>query len=428
MKLLNRTILYLSGFLLLAISIWSVIFYLNIIDEIKDSIDDGLEDKKERIIYEVRHGGEDMLSVKDLSKRFFSIEKIEGDYDTKDRYLDTLVDLEDIEKEGIEYELEAVRMLVSQFKYKEQGYKLVVVNLMVEEDDLMEAAFWDIVWLYLVLMACIIIIDNLVLRKLWKPFYSFLEQLKNFKLGHSVFPKAKTKTREFQDLQKAMNILLRHSTEAYEQQKQFIGNASHEMQTPLAVTTNKLELLIEEGELKPHQAEHIAAVMGVIGQLVKLNKSLLLLTKIENKQFLNNQQVFVNEILRECKDNLQEIAAYKRVDITIDNQDELSVQMDISLTRILISNLIRNAIFYNIPDGKVEVKIEKNILRICNTGAGKALDAEKIFDRFYKSEQSQKGTGLGLSIVQAICKLYNFSLSYSFEDKLHCFALEFNQN
>ena len=428
MKLINRTILYLSGFLLLAISIWSVVFYLSIIDEIKDSIDDGLEDKKERIIYEVRHGGSDMLSVKDLSKRFFSIEKIEGEYNSKNRYLDTLVPLEDIEDEKIEHELEAVRMLVSHFKYKEQGYKLVVVNLMVEEDDLMEAAFWDIFWLYLILMACIIIIDNLVLRKLWKPFYSFLEQLKKFKLGHSVFPKTKTKTREFQDLQKAMNILLKHSTEVYEQQKQFIGNASHEMQTPLAVTTNKLELLIEEGDLKPHQAEHVAAVMDVIGQLVKLNKSLLLLTKIENKQFLDNQQVSVNEILRECKDNLQEIAAYKQVDITLDNQDEISVQMDISLTRILISNLIRNAIFYNITDGKVEVKVEKNVLRICNTGVDTALDAEKIFDRFYKLGQSQKGTGLGLSIVQAICKLYNFSLSYSFKNKLHCFELEFNQN
>src|SRR5690606_9283637 len=102
------------------------------------------------------------------------------------------------------------------------------------------------------------------------------------------FPEVKTDTAEFTDLQNAVNILLQHNIETYEQQKQFIGNASHELQTPLAIATNKLELLIEKGNLQNEQAESIAEIMSIVERLVRLNKSLLLLTKIENKQFLDN--------------------------------------------------------------------------------------------------------------------------------------------
>ena len=144
-------------------------------------------------------------------------------------------------------------------------YELTIVNSMVEEDDLIEELLRKAVWLYVILIAAIIIINNVVLQRLWKPFYDFLEQLKGYRLGSSKnLPEAKTKIKEFTDLQFAVKKLLQHSIETYQQQKQFIGNASHELQTPLAIIINKLELLIEKGNLTDSQAESIAEVMNIV--------------------------------------------------------------------------------------------------------------------------------------------------------------------
>src|SRR5690606_7914167 len=175
-------------------------------------------------------------------------------------------------------ELEPVRMLTTAFENNGNYYELQIINSMVEEDDLIEELIYDAIWLYFLLIISLVVINNFVLQRLWKPFYSFLNQLKNYRIGSSKnFPEACTKTKEFTDLQNAVNILLQHNIETYEQQKQFIGNASHELQTPLAIATNKLELLIEKGNLQSEQAENIAEVMSMIERLVRLNKSLLLL-------------------------------------------------------------------------------------------------------------------------------------------------------
>src|SRR5699024_6905144 len=103
----------------------------------------------------------------------------------------------------------------------------------------------------------------------------------------------------------------------------------------------------------------------------------------------------------------------------------LYVRMDPTLANIMISNLLRNAIFHNLPGGSVTVEVAKDLVRTGNTGRQDALDAEKIFNRFYKSEHNQNSSGLGLAIVKAIADLYGFSISYHFENGLHYFEMRF---
>jgi two-component system sensor histidine kinase QseC len=298
---------------------------------------------------------------------------------------------------------------------------------MVEEDDLIKELLWEALWLYLVLVAIIILINNVVLQRLWKPFYNLLTQLKSYRLGSSSqLPNIATKTKEFTDLQNAVNTLLQHSLETFDQQKAFIENASHELQTPLAIATNKLELLMERGNLDDTQAESIADVMQVIERLIRLNKSLLLLTKIENRQFLDNQPVSLTAVVREVMDELSELADYKNIIVTLTESSDLFMKMDRSLATSLVSNLLRNAIFHNVPDGKVLIDISEKGIEFRNTGGDIPLESEKIFSRFYKSESKQSGTGLGLAIVKAICGLYGLSISYHFEEGMHCFRLNTN--
>ncbi|MBK6610887.1 MAG: HAMP domain-containing histidine kinase [Sphingobacteriales bacterium] len=425
MKLFNQSIKYLSSSILVIITAWAVVFYFNMLNEIKDSIDEGLENYK-RLIIQNASQDSTILEQHAFDENFFSIQKRSKKqaFSIRDRYIDTLLYMQDDDDK--ETEAEPVRMLITAFELKGQYYELKVANSMVEEDDLIESLLHDTIWLYVSLIIGIILINNFVLKKLWKPFYALLNQLKNFRLGKTqALPSVKTKTKEFTDLQNVVNVLLQHTTQTYEQQKQFIGNASHELQTPLAIATNKLELLIEKGDLQNEQAENIAEVMGIIERLVRLNKSLLLLTKIENKQFLDNQTVSLNEIVRKNVSDLEEIALFKNVKFYVNETAQLSVQMDASLANVIISNLLRNAIFHNIPNGSVTLLITDKAVKISNTGSGQMLDKNLTFTRFYKPNNQTSGTGLGLAIVKAISDAYNFKVSYSFENSQHCFQIFF---
>lgn len=425
MKLLNKSILHLMGYLLLIVSFWSVIFYFNMLDEIKDSVDEELENYKRQIVFKAEKDPT-ILQQKTFDEGFFSVNPISKKeaLNFKDTYEDTEIYAQDADDE--EPELEPVRILTTVFEQKGNFYELKIFNNMVEEDDLVKELLWDAAGLYVLLIFSILILNNLVLQRLWRPFYELLHELKNYRLGISKsFPKVETKTKEFSDLQDAVTTLLQYSEKSYEQQKEFIGNASHELQTPLAIAINKLELLIEKENFTENQAEKIAEIMEIIERLVRLNKSLLLLTKIENKQFFDNQEIKVNDIVRKNIDDLQDIAEFKQVEIHFTENNELSVNADGALMNIVVSNLLRNAIFHNVKEGKVKVIIDSKKLSVLNTGADKSLNQEKIFTRFQKSEEHQSGSGLGLAIVKAIAELYDFSVSYNFKNGMHEFSVNF---
>lgn len=425
MKLLNQSLKYLSISILAIVTIWSVVFYVNMLNEIKSSVDEGLENYKRIILQNVQIDSS-ILGNQYFDNRFFTVHKIEKEQALafKDQYVDTEIFMQDFDDE--EPEMEPVRMLITTFEFKGQYYELKVANSMVEEDDLIQELFWDVMWLYIILITSIVFINNLVLKRLWKPFYSFLSQLKNYRLGGTQeIPETKSKIKEFKDLQQAVNTLLQQNISAFEQQKEFIGNASHELQTPLAIIVNKLELLMETGELKEEQAINIAEVFQIIERLIRLNKSLLLLSKIDNKQFFDNQQVSVNTIVRETIHEFEEITAFKKVTISVSEIEELPILIDATLANIIISNLLKNALFHNFENGKVEISITNTSLKICNTGKNQGLNQEKVFIRFQKSESETSGTGLGLAIVKAVADLYNFPIFYEFKEEMHCFTIQF---
>lgn len=425
MKLLNQSIKYLSVSILAIVTVWSIYFYFNMLNEIKSSVDEGLENYK-RLIIQNAEKDSTILTKKYFDESFFTIHQInkKDAFSIKDIYKDSILFMQDNDDE--EPEPEPVRMLTSAFELNDKYYKLKVVNSMVEEDDLIEELLGDVIWLYIILISGIIFINNVVLRKLWKPFYNFLNQLKKFQLGNTPnLPSTNTNIKEFTDLELAVNALLEENISAFEQQKQFIGNASHELQTPLAIAINKLELLIENENLKNNQAKSIAEVMSIIERLIRLNKSLLFLTKIENKQFLDNQTILLNEVVQKNVNDLEEIATFKGVKIQVKSARDLYVKMDISLANIIVSNLLRNAVFHNINDGNVYVEITEKSIKISNTGSEQKLDENLIFTRFYKPNNNTNGTGLGLAIVKAIANLYRFKISYSYNKSLHHFQVEF---
>lgn len=426
MKLLNQSITYLSIFILAIIGIWSVFFYKNMEKEIKSSIDEGLRNYK-RLIIQNAHKDPSILHKTYFDESFFTIQKIDEKTGLTfvNQYLDTILYMQDYNDPTPE--LEEVRMLITAFEFEEDYYMLKVANAMVDKEDLIAAFFKNTIWLYVSLTIGILLINNIVLKRLWKPFYDLLFQIKDYRLDSTQkLLKIQTRTKEFADLKNALNTLLVDSKILYEQQKQFIGNASHELQTPLAISINKIELLLENKDLTQEQATALAEVYDITQRMVRLNKSLLLLSKIENKQFLNNQEISLHEVILQSIDELEDFATFKNVEIRVEKSYTTRLTINPTLAHILISNLIRNSIFHNIENGVVRITMDKNNFKICNTGVEHALDKDKIFTQFYKSHTSSKGTGLGLAIVRAITDLYEYSLAYEFKDQHHCIKIQFD--
>lgn len=423
MKLLNRSFTWLSLSIIVILGSWSVVLYFNTISEIKDSVDEGLENYKRHLIAHIE--ADSVVKQKtSFDEGLFTLTEIPKARALRfhDRYLDTEMDMQDDDDEFPE--AEPVRMLITAFEHKDRYYKLSIVNSMVEEDDLVEEFMQGFLVLAIVLIFALLIINNLVLRRLWQPFYSLLDQLKAFRLGkNEKLPSVETDTTEFVDLCETLDVLLTHSKNVFARQKEFIGNASHELQTPLAIVRNKLELLLEKTDIGEQDAMQVQEVLSIIDRLSRLNKSLLLLTKIENRQFADNEDVLLNELATDLLAELEPLTAHKKLEVVVRSDEKVHGCMNRSLAEIIVSNLIRNAIGHNEEGGKIEIGFSENEMSICNTGSAVPLDETKVFSRFYKAEQENTGSGLGLAIVHAIAGLYGFAVAYQFENGMHCFRL-----
>lgn len=421
MKLLNRSLQYLSLSMLLIVSIWSVVFYLDMMDEIYDSIDDGLDNYK-LLIQNKAEQDSTVLLKNTFDESNYAIRPLSESAAFKiyDVYKDTLIYM------PFEEDMEPVRLLTSAFEHKGKYYELKIISSMVEEDDLMKSLLQHMVWLYILLIISIIIINNVVLKKLWRPFHNLLQQFKNFRLGKdSGLKDIKTNINEFTELQIAGQALVSHSVEAYNRQKQFTENAAHELQTPLAILSGKIELLLERDTLSDQDAETLSEVLHISERMNQLNKSLLLLSKIENKQFYNNQDISLTELVSQLVNEFEDFVEFKNLNIDIRESGDAHLHMDAVLAGILVSNLLRNALFHNIEHGEIILEINKNKLRICNTSASDELNENEIFNRFYKSDAGRQGTGLGLAIVKAIVQLYGFKITYAYKNAMHCFEITF---
>lgn len=422
MKLLNHTLKYLSIALLGILGVWATVFYFNMIDEVYDSIDDGLENYKLLIIQKAQQDSS-LLKKVDFDESNYAIHKIDirQALEVRDVYKDTSMYMQS------EEDFEPVRMLTTAFEKDGNYYQLKVISSMVEEDDLIEDLLFALIWLYFIMLIVIIVVNNVLLKRIWKPFYHLLGQLRSYELEkkEELIP-PHTNVKEFKELNNVVTSLLKRTAAAYNGQKQFIENAAHELQTPLAIGINKLELLIEKGSLNEEDMEIAAQLIQNLERLTRLNKSLLLLSKIENRQFKDDKEVSINEIVRQLKDDFSDQAEFRGVRITVEEKEDIRIVMDRGLAVILITNLIKNAITHTKREGEISIKIEKGIFQIGNTATDGPLDAEKIFQRFYKNSTEQNSTGLGLSIVKAISDLYGILLQYRFQDK-HIISLQFKR-
>jgi signal transduction histidine kinase len=262
-----------------------------------------------------------------------------------------------------------------------------------------------------------------VLKKTWKPFYQVLKYLNDFRLDKSTYRElSETRIKEFSLLNESIQNLLKTNVDIFNSQKQFIENASHEMQTPLAIGINKLELLAGDDNLSPEQTEKIGEIIEAFQRLSGLNKSLLLLSKIENKQFISEELVNFDEIFSKIIQDFSDYTEFQKIEITYLKENNWVFNMNKDLAEMLVMNLVKNAIIHNQQGGELIIRLTSLYFTIENTSNEPVMPTDKLFKRFHKNSKNKNSTGLGLAIVKAIADVSGLKIDYSYELK-HIFKV-----
>jgi len=326
-----------------------------------------------------------------------------------------------------EEENEPYRVLYSKVKIGNEDHILMVRQSIYEAKKIIKSATMLQLFLFIGLMIGFVIITQIIFRKFWNPFYKTLSDIEQFNIRNNEVPSfLETDIQEFEQLNNATKKLINNNLQAYKTQKEFTENASHEMQTPLAVFQSKLDILLQHKDLTKEQLSIMQSLYDATSRLSRMNKNLLLLAKIDNLQFLDTQALNMAETIRDSISFFLEQAEMDNIEIEVSlKEEDQLVEANRTLLESLINNLTINAIRHNIPNGMITILTDKNRLIIENTGIDKELNKDMLFRRFGRMNEKGKGSGLGLAIVKQICVLYNWDIDYTYQNGKHQFSVAF---
>lgn len=419
MKLSQYTLRNLLVPLLIIMTVWAFGFYFFIMHEVNDETNDTLLNYKEIII---KHVLEDESLLRDnigIMNSYYIREIPAEQADlSRDLFFDSTKYIE------VEREHEPIRVLRTHFLAANgKFYELQIEISTLEKEDLKEAIVWSIIALYIILLGAILLVMHFVFKKSFRPLYAILGWLRGY---HPAKPQPlanATDIDEFKTLNEAFVKAAQRGSDIYNQQKQFVELASHELQTPLAVSINRLELLSEDPHCTEEQLMEMASIHRTLQGIVKMNKALLLLSRIENGQFPETEEIAVAEMIENMVADFKEIHEERRINVFILKEAAPTFHMNRDLANTMISNLIKNAFVHNIPDGEIYIELLADRIIISNTSESPELNKERLFQRFGKQTNRPDSTGLGLALVKSIADLYHIPVSYHYNGK-HQFQLK----
>jgi signal transduction histidine kinase len=361
------------------------------------------------------------------------VRSIPGEYDIKEGPSGLRLDNEPrdttiYDKHSKEYL--AFEVLTVEHKWNGKTYLLSTYVSSKEIHHLIVKIFATEAVILLLLLLTVVVVNKRNSSSLWAPFLTLLQALRKYDINRNerLNVPSSTGTTEFDELNKVITSLIDNVNQAYQQQKQFVENASHEMQTPLAIIRSKLELMINQPELTEKAAFLLSDITEANDRLSEMNRTLLLLAKIENKQFPDVEEVNVSERLETIINTYESHYHREFPTLTKNISAGIKVMANRSLIDVLISNLIKNAFEHNEPDGKIVTDLNTSRFLIKNTGVQPDANPEQMFERFRKGSYKSKTTGLGLALVKQICLLYHYEVQYVYDRGWHIVTIEFNDS
>ncbi|MCI1188192.1 HAMP domain-containing histidine kinase [Hymenobacter sp. DH14] len=310
------------------------------------------------------------------------------------------------------------RQLAAPVMFQGQPYRLELRTTMLDSQELLARIGQAGALLFGALLVGLLVLQHVLARRLWGPFYHTLGELQKYKLDQpEPVHLAPTRIPEFKALNAAIGRVLHRNQRIYHRQKEFTENAAHELQTPLAILRTKLDMLVQAPGLTEEQASHIEPLLDVTQRLTHLSRSLLLLAHLDQQLFFPTETVDVAATIRTQLGQLREQLAGAGLTLSTEIVPALPLAANRSLLDILVSNLLSNAIRHNVAGGVVRVALTPDLLTVENTGRSRALPADQLFVRFRPGPERAPGSvGLGLAIARQVCETYGFLLSYHYEE------------
>ncbi len=319
---------------------------------------------------------------------------------------------------------EQFRCLTTDIRVNGKLLRVLIETNMEEIDETILAIAAVTIFFFIVLLAGFVYINRKTSLRVWRPFYETLNSLHAFRLeGGKPAALPESQVTEFTDLNQGLDRLMEASLASYKQQKEFTENASHELQTPLAVVKSKLDLLLQSRSLDQPQMQILEDAYQAINRVTRINKNLLLLAKIEHAQFDQQQEISVPGLLTALSAQFADRFENSGVRYT-QQVGKMTLQANPMLLEILLTNLLVNALRYTPVAGSVSVRADQRKLIFANTGTS-PLDEQNLFRRFAQASSEHAGSGLGLAIAREICERYNWQITYDFDCGHHHFTVQF---
>jgi len=391
-----------------------ILIYVSISKVVNKQIDEKLADISVRIGEKISGGGK-----VDWLLPFVDISEIKNSAESS--VLSDTIILNRNEKEQ-----EVFRQITVIKKINQTCYKIIVRESKIESEDLIETLADITLLAILFLTGTLIFVNRKVAKSIWTPFYKNLKKIEGFSLqNNSSLALEQTGITEFDALNNSVTKLTSQIITDFENLKQFSEDASHEIQTPLAIISAKMESMLNDPELTGLQLENIRIILASVHRLSKLNKELLLLIKIENNQFIASEKISLKKTVQEKLVEFQELIELRGISTEVQFTSDITNESNPILIELLINNLISNSINHNVQGGMIRIVQSENSLEIWNTGRATIEHPERLFSRFYKENPSSNSVGLGLAIVAKICEVQGWKISYSFFKPLHGFRVLF---
>lgn len=421
MRLVTKIILGLSAFVLIALGLWGTVFYFSLVGELTEEIDETLADYSNDIIV-WSLAGEPLPYSDAVAYNTFDIMEVTPEYaavNNRIRYWESVTYIQS-QDEDVPARNRSCIFMDADDRY----YELTVSVPTIERDSVSEHIFKWTVILYVVLLLAIVGIDISVVRRNLRPLDQLLQWLDSYSRGERPGPvPVDSKVVEFRRLSAAAQEAVDRLESQNEEQRAFIGNVSHELQTPLAVCTARVDSLLADPEVTEGQAVELMKLGRSLRDVSRLNSTLLMLHRIDNDQFPESERVDFSELVEEGIGLYSEIYSSRGLSVSVNITAPFVFDMNMQLARMLVGNLIKNAFVHSVRGGAAEVEMSACGFSVSNPGKT-PLDPGLVFTRFYRQSSDTAGsTGLGLALVHSICRSYSLDLSYRWDDGFHRFSV-----
>lgn len=324
-----------------------------------------------------------------------------------------------------EAEMEPFRRLSFPVRIQGRLWRVSISQSALEGEDLALTIALLLAVLFALLFGVSAWVNRRVSRQVWQPFFNTLDRMRRFSLTDAgPLRLDETPVDEFRELHRTLEVLAEKLQRDFQTVKQFTENASHELQTPLAVLKNKVELLLQDPGLTEKQLQQLHIIGQSAGRMARLNQSLLLLAKIENDQFAAREPINLKPLVEKRLDWLEDFIAEKQLAVST-TLATASLEINPFLADTLLTNLLSNAVKFNRNEGILDIRLDRSRLLISNTGEPPDAPPASLTRRFSRGNSGNEGLGLGLAIVKEICDKNGLGYDLSFKDGIWQAALVF---